>query len=76
MARGKSVTLKGDAANALINSLMGKQPEDDDERLLRVATLVHAAMSVLDARRAKLIIKSVAERGLDATLEQMEKRSV
>lgn len=74
MARGRGITLKGAAAGAFINSMMGKEPKTDDDKHLRIATFVHMEMKVGNEEKAKLIIKSVAERGLDVTLAQMEGR--
>ena len=77
MARGRGITLKGAAAGDFINAMMGKPPKNDDDKHGRIATFVHMEMaSKTDAGRekAKLIIKSLCERGIDKTLEQMEGR--
>jgi hypothetical protein len=72
--RGRGVTLKGAAAGAFINSMMGKEPKTDDDKHMRIATFVHMEMKVGNQDKAKLIIKSLCERGIDKTLEQMEGR--
>lgn len=69
MTRG--ITLKGAAAGAFINTLLGKQPKDDTDKYMRIATLVHMEMAQKNKAaesRARLIIKSLCERGLDRTL--------
>lgn len=73
----KGITLKGDAAGAFINAMMGKQPQTDEDKHFRIATFVHMEMASKTKAgydKAKLIIKSLCERGIDATLAQIEGR--
>jgi hypothetical protein len=63
--RGKTFTLKGKAASEYLRAQEGRVPCTDEERALRIATLVHLHMSV-DERVAVALIKSVARDGLEA----------
>jgi hypothetical protein len=68
MAKGKSITLKGAAAGAFIRAKMGRPAETDDERALRVATVVHMFMGV-NPQIAVSLIKTVAREGLEAAAQ-------
>jgi len=65
MARSKGVTLRGPAAGAFVNAMMGKQAESDDDKALRVATFVHLNMKD-QPQAAVALIKALAKDGLDA----------
>ena len=67
--RSKGISLRGAAAGAFIRAQKGTKPENDDERALRVATVVHMRMSGKtgdDSKIAIALIKQVAEEGLEA----------
>ncbi len=64
---GKSFTVYGEAAGELLRAQSGAEARTDDERALRVATLVHMNMGRgADQRVAMALIKAVANDGLDA----------
>lgn len=75
MSRG--ITLKGAAAGAFVESILGKKPKTDDDKHMRIATFIHMEMkhgTKESEAKARLIVKSLVERGLDKTLDQMEGR--
>jgi len=57
--------LKGAAAGAFVDAMMGKKAETDDQKAMRVATFIRME---LDQRPevATALVKLVAEEGLDA----------
>lgn len=60
-------TVYGEAAGELIRAQAGTPAKTDDERALRIATLVHMNMGRgADQRRAVALIKAVAREGLEA----------
>jgi hypothetical protein len=63
---GRTVTLRGEAAGEFIRAQTGRVPQDDDERALRIATLVHMNMVSENTRTAIALIKAVARDGLEA----------
>jgi hypothetical protein len=67
MGGRRGVTLHGGAAGAFIGAQAGHIPVDDDERALRIATIVHMNMGRgADQRVAVALIKAVAKDGLEA----------
>ena len=69
MARSRGISLHGAAAGAFINAQRGQIAENDDERAMRIATLVHMYMSGKsgdDSPTAVALIKLVATDGLEA----------
>jgi hypothetical protein len=62
---GKTITLKGAAAGEYIRAQAGVTPQTDDERALRVATLVQMYMST-EPKVAVALVKAVARDGLEA----------
>lgn len=66
----KGVTVYGDAAGELLCAQEGKLCRTDDERALRIATIVFMNMGRgADQRRAVALIKAVAESGLEKAAE-------
>ena len=60
-------TVYGDACGELLRAQAGALARTDDERALRIATLVHMNMGKgADQRRAVALIKAVASDGLEA----------
>jgi hypothetical protein len=64
MAKGKTYTLKGAAAGAFVNAQCGTPAKDDNERALRVATLIHLNMQT-SPESAVALVKAVAKYGLE-----------
>ena len=63
---GKTLTVYGDAAGELIRAQLGAKARDDNERALRIATIVHMNMGRgADQRVAVALIKAVAKDGLE-----------
>lgn len=76
MSRG--ITLKGAAAKAFIEGSMGLKPKTDDDKHMRIATYVHMEMATktrTGERKAALIVKCIAEEGLDKALDLIEGRA-
>ena len=74
---GRGVTLKGAAAAAFINGQMGKAPETDDEKYMRIATYVHMEMASKTKeweKKAKRIVECLTKEGIDRTLAIIEGR--
>lgn len=70
MARARTVSVWGPAAGALIRAKSGEPADNDDERALRVATLVHMNMGRgADTSVAVGLIKAVARDGLAKVAE-------
>ena len=66
---GKSISLRGAAAGAFIRAQQGAAADTDDERALRVATVIHMYMSGKagdGSPTAIALIKLVAKEGLAA----------
>lgn len=64
------ISLRGAAAGAFVDAQSGVPATTDDERALRVATLVHMNMSRGgDERAAIALIKQVVRDGLDAAAD-------
>ena len=73
MGRNKGITLHGAAAGAFIRAQEGIKPEDDNERALRIATVVHMYMSGKagdGSPTAIALIKLVAKEGLEAAAKK------
>lgn len=68
MGRRGTVTLKGAAAGAYIEAMMGKKPEEKKDKYMRLATFIHMNMSSKQEDKAVLILKSLEENGLDETV--------
>jgi hypothetical protein len=66
MARRSTFTLRGEAAGEYVRAQGGALPQDDDERAMRVATLVHVQMLTGDEKTARALIKLAAREGLEA----------
>jgi hypothetical protein len=65
MGKSKTFTLKGAAAGEFIRAQSGHVPKDDDERAMRIATLVGLNMQT-SPEAAAALIKLVAREGLEA----------
>jgi hypothetical protein len=65
MPRKKTFTLEGEAAGEFIRAQAGQLPTDDNERALRVATLVGLNLQT-SPETAVALIKLVAREGLEA----------
>ena len=70
---GKTVTLKGPAAGAFMRAKMGERATTDDERALRVATMIYAEMQsgAAGVERAKMMIALVARDGLEKVADAL-----
>jgi len=65
MAKKKTFTLRGPAAGAFVEAQQGIEAKTDDERALRIATLIHLNMQT-SPETAIALIKCVASKGLEA----------
>jgi hypothetical protein len=69
--KSKSITLKGAAAKAFVESKMGKRAETDEERIERVLMAVELALKGGERRGAARIVEHLAKRGLEATADAL-----
>lgn len=70
MSRGFS--LRGAAAGAFVNAMMGKAPDSEEDKQMRIATFIHMEMKRNNKdgeHKARLIVKCVAKEGIDKALE-------
>jgi hypothetical protein len=65
----KTITLKGAAAKAFVESKMGKRTETDEERIERVLMALEIALKGGERRGAALILQCLARRGLVETAD-------
>jgi len=65
MSKRKTFTLKGPAAGSYVEAQAGVLPATEDERALRVATIVHLEMQT-SPETAVALVKLVAREGLEA----------
>ncbi len=57
MARGKTVTLKGAAARAFVESMKGVEPENELVALERIATRIHMEMATGNMKGAVAVLQ-------------------
>lgn len=70
MSRG--ITLRGAAAGAFVEAMMGKRPRSDDDKYMRIATFIHMGMKRNNKDgedKARRIVECLTKEGLDKTLE-------
>jgi hypothetical protein len=57
LARGKTITLKGAAARAFVETLKGVEPENEIVALERIATRIHMEMSSGNMKGAVAVLQ-------------------
>jgi hypothetical protein len=63
MAKGKTISLKGVAAQSLVEMLAGKPAKTEEDTLSRAATLVHMYVKTDQMPKAIAILKEVRDTG-------------
>jgi hypothetical protein len=71
MARGKSITLKGPAAQAFVESMKGVEPKNEDDALKRIATRVHMEMSAGNMKGAVEVLRVLTQSGAIVTAKAL-----
>ncbi len=63
MAKGKIISLKGPAAQAFVEMLVGEPAKTEDDVLVRAATLIHMYVKTGQMPKAVAILKEVRDTG-------------
>lgn len=71
MARGKTVSLKGAAARAFVESMKGTEPKSDADAFERLATRIHMEVSVGNMNGAVAVLGRLVQAGAVATAKEI-----
>jgi len=70
-SRSKSITLKGAAARAFVESLSGTKPKSEQDASERIATRIHMEVHSGNMAGAVALVKLVSQQGIDQTVKAL-----